>query len=63
VTQAEARRMVLMDMLDYAARRSEGWHEAAARSRDVHPVAAEWDRTRETLLASVAKLEAPPHDR
>ena len=55
--------MVLMDMLDYAARRSEGWHEAAARSRDVHPVAAEWDRTRETLLASVAKLEAPPHDR
>ena len=62
MTQAEARRMILMDMLDHAARRSEQWHEAAARSQDAKPMAAEWDRTRETLVASVRKLD-PAHDR
>jgi hypothetical protein len=62
VNQAEARRMVLMDMLDHAARRSESWHEAAARNREAQPMATEWDRTRETLLASIAKHDTA-HDR
>jgi|GEM_PF-2752449 len=54
--------MVLMDMLDHAARRSESWHEAAARNREAQPMATEWDRTRETLLASIAKHDTA-HDR
>lgn len=54
--------MVLMDLLDRAARQSEQWHEAAARSPNARPMAAEWDRTRETLFASVRKLDSE-HDR
>jgi hypothetical protein len=58
MTPAEARRFVLMDLLDRAATQAEAWHEAARRSPAAAPIAAAWDNTRETLLASITK-----HDR
>jgi hypothetical protein len=58
VSPAEARRYVLMDMLDHAARRSDAWHQAAQRhhaNTSSTAIAAEWDATRERLLAAITK--------
>ncbi len=58
MSPVEARRYVLMDMLDHAANRSAAWHEAAARNAKAQPIAAEWDATRERLLQAITKHDA-----
>ncbi len=56
MTPAEARRWVVMELLDHAAIQAEQWHEAASRSPIATPIANEWDRQRETLLRAVLAM-------
>lgn len=58
MTPAEARRYVLMDLLDRATYRAEAWRTAASNDMASSVAIAEaWDNTREMLLKAIAKCD------
>ncbi len=59
MTPAEARRYVLMDLLDRAAHRADAWRAAATTGiTSATAIADAWDNTRDMLLTAIAKCDA-----
>jgi hypothetical protein len=59
MTPTEARRFVLMDMLDRAAHRADAWRAAATTGiASAVAIANAWDNTHANLLTAIAKCDA-----